>query len=58
MYLRNTGIIQDKNCNRLQATSQKFIDLIAGSLVNISDLTDLSIVEADNTMGDYIDEMD
>jgi len=58
MYLRDTGIIQDKHCDSLRAASQEVIDLIAGSLVNIPDLVGLSIVEADNTMGDYIDEMD
>ena len=58
MYLQDTGIIQDKHCDSLQAASEEVIDLIAGSSVNTPDLTDLSIVEADNTMGDYIDDMD
>ena len=58
MYLHNTGIIQDKHCNILRAASQEVINLIAGSLVNISDLAGLSIVEVDNTMGNYIDKMD
>ena len=58
MYLRNTGIIQDKHRDSLRAASQEVINLIAGSSANIPDLAGLSIVEADNTMGDYIDEMD
>ena len=58
MYLRDTGIIQDKHHDSLRAASQEVINLIAGSLLNIPDLAGLSIVEADNTMGDYIDEMD
>ena len=58
MYLRNTGIIQDKHCDILRAASQEVIDLIAGSSVNIPDLAGLSIVDVDNTMGDYIDDMD
>jgi hypothetical protein len=58
MYLRNTGIIQDKHCNILWAASQEVIKLIARSLVNIPDLAGLSIGEVDNTMGNYIDEMD
>jgi hypothetical protein len=58
MYLRNTGIIQDKHCDILLAASQEVIDLIAGSSVNISDLAGLSIVDVDNTMGEYTDDMD
>ena len=59
MYLRNTGIIQDKHSDILRAASQEFIkNLITGSLVNIPDLAGLSIVEVDNTMGDYTDKMD
>jgi len=58
MYLRDTGIIQDKHRNVLQAASQEIIDLIAGSLVNISNMAGLTTVEADNTMSDYIDDMD
>ena len=42
----------------MQAASQEVIDLIAGSSVNIPDLAGLSIVKVDNTMGDYIDDMD
>ena len=58
MYLRNTGIIQDKHRDILHAASQEVIDLIAGSLVNIPDLAGLTMVKADNTMGDYCNDMD
>ena len=58
MYLRDTGIIQDKHRDVLRAASQEIIDLIAGSLVNIPNLAGLTMVEADNTMGNYIDDMD
>ena len=58
MYLRDTGIIQEKHCNILRAVSQEVIDLISGSSVNIPNLAGLSIVKVDNTMGDYINEMD
>jgi len=56
MYLRDTGIIQDKHCDVLQAASQEIIDLIAGSSVNIPNMAGLSTVNVDNTMGDYVDE--
>ena len=58
MYLRDTGIIQDKHHNVVQAASQVIIDLIASSLVNIPNMAGLTTVEADNTMGNYIDDMD
>ena len=58
MYLRDTGIIQDKHCDFLRAASQEVIDLIAGSLVNTPNPAGMSKVEADNNMGDYFDEMD
>ena len=58
MYMRDTGIIQDKHRDTLRAASQEVIDLIAGSLENIPDLAGLSIVKLDSTMGNYIDEMD
>ena len=58
MYLCNTGIIQDKHLDSLRAASQEVIDLIAGSSVNNPDLAGMTTVEADNTMGDYIDKMD
>ena len=58
MYLRNTGIIQDKHRDLLQAVSQEVIDLIAGSSANTHDLAGMSVVERDTTMGNYIDDMD
>ena len=58
MYLSDTRIIQDKHCDILPAAPQEVIDLIAGSSVTITDLTGLSTVDVDNTMGDYIDGMD
>ena len=58
MYLRDTGVIQDKHHNILWAVSQEVIDLIAGSSVNTPDLVGISTVKTDNTMGNYFDEMD
>ena len=58
MYLRNTGIIQDKYRDIMWAASQEVIDLIAGSSVNTPDPADMSTVDMDNTMGNYTDEMD
>ena len=58
MYLRNTGIIQSTHCDILRAASQELINLIAGSLVKNPDLAGMSMVETDNTMGNYIDKMD
>ena len=57
IYLRDTGIIQDKHRDTLRAASQEIIDLIAGTLANIPDLAGLSIVKLDNTMGNYMDEI-
>jgi len=59
MYLLDTGMIQDKHRDILRAALQEVLDLIAGpTTVNIPDLTGLSIVDVENTMGDYADEMD
>ena len=58
MYLCDTGIIQDKHRNVLRAASQEIIDLIDGSSVNIPNMAGLTRVKADNTMGNYIDDMD
>ena len=58
MYLRDTGIIQDKHCDILQAAFQEVIDLIAGSLVNTPNPAGMSTVDMDNTMGNYVDDMD
>jgi len=59
MYLRDTGMIQDKHRDILRAASQEVLDLIAGpTLTLLSNLTGLSIVDVDETMGDYVDDMD
>ena len=58
MYLRDTGIIQDKHRNILRAASQEVIDLIVGSSANTHDLAGMSTVETGTTMGNYIDDMD
>ena len=58
MYLRNTEIIKDKHRNILRAASQEVLNLIARSLENSPDLAGLSMVDVDNTMGNYIDDMD
>ena len=58
MYLRNTGIIQDKHCNILQAASQEVIDLIAGTPAHTHDLAGMSTVETDTTIENYIYDMD
>ena len=59
MYLRDTGMIQDKHRNILRAASQEVLDLIAGPILTlIPNLTGLSIVHVDETMGDYADDMD
>ena len=58
MYLRGTGIIQDKHRDVLWAASQEIIDLISGSSVNIPNLAGLTTVEAENTMGEYVDDME
>ena len=56
MYLRDTGIIQDKHCDVLRAASQEIIDLIAGSSANIPNMAGLSTVDIGDTIGNYIDE--
>ena len=59
MYLRDTGMIQDKHRDILRAASQEVLDLIGGPTpVLIPNLTGLSIVDVDETMGDYTDDMD
>ncbi len=59
MYLRDTGMIQDKHRDILRAASQEVLDLIAGPItVDIPDLVGPSIVDVDETMGDYADNMD
>ena len=56
MYLRDTGMIQDKHRDILRAASQEVLDLIALTL--IPSLTGLSIVDIDETMGEYTNNMD
>jgi hypothetical protein len=58
MYLCDTGIIQDKHRDILRAASQEVIDLIAGSSVNTPYPAGISTVEADNTRGNYTNDMD
>jgi len=59
MYLSDTGMIQDKHRDILRAASQEVLDLIGGpTLTLIPDLTGLSIVDVDESMGDYADDMD
>ena len=60
MYLRGTGVIQDKHRDILRAASQEVLDLIAGQTpaVQANVGADLSTVDADDTMGDYVDETD
>ena len=60
MYLPNTGMIQDKHRDILRAASQEVLDLISGphQVAPLVGCTDLSTVDADNTVGDYADEMD
>ena len=59
MYLSDTGMIQDKHQDILRAASQEVLDLIAGpTTVNIPDLAGLSIVDVNDTMGDYANDMD
>jgi len=56
MYLRDTGIIQDKHREVLRDAFQEIVDLIAGSSANIPNMAGLSTVNIDDTMGEYIDE--
>jgi hypothetical protein len=58
MYLRDTGMIQDKHRDILRAASQEVLDLIAGpTLTLLPSLTGLSIVNVDKTMGNYAGDM-
>ena len=60
MYLCDTRMFQDKHRDILRAASQEVLDLIAGSHQTAPTIgcTNLSTFDADNTMGDYTDEMD
>ena len=52
-------MIQDKHRDILQATLHQVLDLIAGpTLTLLPNLTGLSVVDVDETMGDYADNMD
>ena len=52
-------MIQDKHRDILRAASQEVLDLIGGpALTLIPNLTGLSIVDVDKTMGNYADDMD
>ena len=65
MYLRDTGVIQDKHRDILRAASQEVIDLIASisaqtaTAHETTEVTDNNALGTfDDTMGDYLDEMD
>ena len=60
MYLRDTAVIQDKHRDVLQAASQQIIDLINNGIAEQLSHVDagLTIVEPDDEMGDYDDDMD
>jgi hypothetical protein len=60
MYLRDTGVIQDKHLDILHAASQEVIDLIENNIeTQAADIAaGLTIVVLDNKMGDYADNMD
>ena len=60
MYLCDTGMIQDKHRYILQAASHELLDLIAvpHQAAPTVECTDLSTLDADDTMGNYADEMD
>ena len=60
MYLRDTGVIQDKHLDILRAASQEVIDLIENNIeTQVADIAaGLTIVVLDNEMGDYVDDMD
>ena len=65
MYLRDTGVIQDKHRDILRAASQEVIDLIASITAQTATALDPAEITddndpgtLDNTMGDYLDEMD
>ena len=65
MYLRDTGLIQDKHRHILQAASQEVIDLIASVSAQNATADEIPYIPQDDTlgildndMGDYIDDMD
>ena len=65
LYLRDTGVIQDKHRDILRAASQEVIDLIASITAQTEtahETAEISVNDApgtlDETMGEYLDEMD
>ena len=65
MYLRDTGVIQDKHRDILRAASQEVIDLIASITAQTATAQDPAEVTDDDdpgtldeTMGEYLDDMD
>jgi hypothetical protein len=58
MYLCDIRTIQDKHRYILQATLQEVIDLITSYLVTTPDILGMSTVVTDDTMSNYIDDMD
>ena len=61
MYLRDTGIIQDKHRDVLRAASQEILDLLDDGVnqLNIT-LANMTTVDAENEheMGDFVDDND
>ena len=60
MYLRDTGAIQDKHRDILRAASQEIVDLINANTMAYHTLEDtgVTVVEPDDEMGEYEDDMD
>ncbi len=60
MYLPNTHVIQDQNCEALRASSKEVMDLVSALPTNILCLSIMSEGTADDEedMGVYHDEMD
>ena len=60
MYLRDTGVIQDKHRDILRAASQEIVDLINANTLAHQTLEDtgVTVVEPDDDMGEYEDDMD
>jgi len=60
MYLRDTGVIQDKHLDILRAALQEVINLMENNIeTQAADIAaGLTIVVLDNEMGDYVDDMD
>ena len=60
MYLRDTGVIQDKHRDILRAASQEIVDLINANTMahHMLEDTGVTVVEPDDEMGEYEDDMD